>query len=155
MPPIDFSRRTALYRLFDAQGVLLYVGIAFDPEARWKDHVRKPWWPLVATKTVEWHETRLLALDAEADIVVSERPLYNVLGVDQPMPVPTGKPGRAQGQAVFRMDDETWEAFGRACKAIGVSRSTAIRMHIKSRVAEFERNQRREAQHATATAPEA
>ncbi len=152
MPPIDFTRRTALYRLYDDADVLLYVGIAFDPEARWKEHVRKPWWRDVARKAAEWHDPRLLALDAEAIAVEAERPLYNVLGADRPMPIPTGKPSRSQGQAVYRMDIETWEAFGRACAAKGISRSTAIRMHVKSQVAEWKRNQRREAQQAAAAA---
>ena len=152
MPPIDFNRRTALYRLYDDDGVLLYIGIAFSPEARWKDHTRKPWWHLVAKKAVEWYDTRLLALEAEARAVESERPVYNVLGVSQPMPVPTGKPSRAQGQAVFRCDDKTWTEFGRACKAIGLGRASAIRMHIIKSVEEFEREQRRIARESAATA---
>ncbi|MFD5616676.1 GIY-YIG nuclease family protein [Kitasatospora sp. NPDC127060] len=32
------ARRTALYRLFDASGALLYVGITTDPKARFKGH---------------------------------------------------------------------------------------------------------------------
>lgn len=144
MSPIDFTRRTALYRLFDADSMLLYVGIAFDPDARWKGHVKKPWWHLVAEKTVEWHDTRLLALEEEARVVEREKPLYNVLGVELPMPIPTGRPQRSQGQAVVRIDDDLWEAYGRACKAKGLgSRAVGIRMHIRAAVADFEREQRR------------
>ena len=156
MPPIDFTRRTALYRLFDADSVLLYVGIAFDPEARWKGHTKKPWWHLVAEKTVEWHDTRLLALEEEARVVETEKPLYNVLGVDLPMPVPTGMPQRTQGQVVVRIDDELWAAYGRACKAKGLgSRAVGIRMHIAAVVAAYEREQRKIAREtATAGAPE-
>jgi hypothetical protein len=149
LPPIDFTRRTALYRLYDADSALLYVGIAFDPEARMPGHKRKPWWPLVASKTIEWHDTRLLALTAEARVVGTENPLYNVLGVARPMPIPTGKPSRSSGQAVVRVDNDLWEAYGSVCKAKGLgSRAVGIRMHIAAAVAEFERKGRREARAA-------
>jgi predicted GIY-YIG superfamily endonuclease len=37
---VDPTERTALYRLRDADGRLLYIGIAKDPERRWKHHSR-------------------------------------------------------------------------------------------------------------------
>ena len=38
-----------LYRLFDAEGALLYVGITWNPFVRWNAHKKsKPWWPDVA-----------------------------------------------------------------------------------------------------------
>ncbi len=77
--PIDFTRRTALYRFFDREGRLLYVGVAFDPETRWKEHEKsKPWWSDVARKTVVWRDSRLDALTDEAAAISAERPLYNV-----------------------------------------------------------------------------
>jgi predicted GIY-YIG superfamily endonuclease len=75
------DHRTALYRFYDADDALLYVGITVDPEARWADHERlKPWWPDVARETVDWHETRTLALAAELAAIRAERPRYNVNG---------------------------------------------------------------------------
>ncbi|MEU2443522.1 GIY-YIG nuclease family protein [Streptomyces althioticus] len=71
---------TALYRFFDADGALLYVGITADLEQRWSSHQRKPWWPDVAKKTVEWHDTRPVALAAELEAIKSEAPRYNVAG---------------------------------------------------------------------------
>lgn len=56
---------------------------------------------------------------------------------------------------VVRIDDATWAEYGLACEALGISRADDIRMRAKERIAEWKRNQRREAQHATATAPEA
>lgn len=70
---------TALYRLFDATGDLLYVGIGHTPEVRWKQHARtKDWWPLVVEKTTQWFDTRLLATKAEADAIRTEKPRFNV-----------------------------------------------------------------------------
>jgi hypothetical protein len=72
------SDRTALYRLFDFNNTLLYLGIARDPEYRWKLHSdRQTWWHHVARKTVEWYPSREDALAAEARFTAKEMPLYD------------------------------------------------------------------------------
>ncbi|MFG2372596.1 GIY-YIG nuclease family protein [Streptomyces sp. NPDC048504] len=72
---------TALYRFFDADGALLYVGITADLEKRWSGHQsNKAWWPDVAEKTVKWHADRSSALSAELEAIRSEAPRYNVAG---------------------------------------------------------------------------
>lgn len=71
------AERTALYRLYDADGRLLYVGIAQDPEKRWSQHSRTKratWWPLVARKTVEWFPNREAADAAETIAINNEKP---------------------------------------------------------------------------------
>jgi transcriptional regulator with XRE-family HTH domain/predicted GIY-YIG superfamily endonuclease len=74
--------RTALYRFFDADGTLLYVGITNDTGARWKQHSKNAeWWPQVAANTVEWHPTRMEAADAESCAIKEERPIHNLNGV--------------------------------------------------------------------------
>jgi predicted GIY-YIG superfamily endonuclease len=76
------QREAALYRLYAADGTLLYVGAAYDPEKRWTEHaVEKSWWPEVATKSVEWFETRDAALAAESTAIATEEPFYNVVGI--------------------------------------------------------------------------
>lgn len=71
-------QRTAVYRLFDASGRLLYLGIARNPEYRWALHSnRQTWWHLVAQKTVEWHPDRDSAKAAEARLTLIEKPLYD------------------------------------------------------------------------------
>ncbi|MEU3282892.1 type II toxin-antitoxin system Phd/YefM family antitoxin [Streptomyces antibioticus] len=75
------SQRTALYRLFDANGALLYVGISTQPDTRWTQHASdKPWWPLVQCRKVEWHPDRTAAEAAEREAVRTEEPLYNTAG---------------------------------------------------------------------------
>lgn len=72
------SDRTALYRLFDANGTLLYLGIARNPEYRWKLHSdRQTWWHHVSRKTVEWYPSREEAAAAEAKFTAMEAPLYD------------------------------------------------------------------------------
>ena len=70
--------RTCLYRLYDASGRLLYVGITHDPKARWRLHaVDKPWWHEVARKEVTWFGTRTEAGIAELHAIETEGPLYD------------------------------------------------------------------------------
>lgn len=69
---------TALYRLYDAAGTLLYVGITNAPERRWKQHAdTKSWWSDVDRKTVEWLASRAEADIAEEEAIKTEKPLYN------------------------------------------------------------------------------
>jgi predicted GIY-YIG superfamily endonuclease len=69
---------TAVYRLYDAAGQLLYVGVAFDFNKRFKQHAtHKTWWPQVARKEVIWFADRLSALTEEAGAIATEGPLHN------------------------------------------------------------------------------
>lgn len=81
-PAVEITEApTALYRLFDGDGVLLYVGITDGVKARFAQHAAtKPWWPEVARKTVEWHPTREAAAVAEAQAIRAENPARNVQG---------------------------------------------------------------------------
>lgn len=70
--------RTAVYRLFDIDGRLLYVGISNNPHARWRSHAHtKPWWGDVVTREIEWHPTREGAEQAETHLVGALRPKWN------------------------------------------------------------------------------
>jgi predicted GIY-YIG superfamily endonuclease len=74
--------RAALYRLYGADGTLLYVGITFDPKTRfWQHGDRKEWWWEVARNTVTWYRSRYDALRAETAAIKTERPLYNTRGL--------------------------------------------------------------------------
>jgi len=70
----------ALYRAFDINGQLLYVGISVNPTARFNQHrAIKPWWTVLANMTVEWHKSREAALDAERDAIIAEKPIHNIM----------------------------------------------------------------------------
>lgn len=69
---------TALYRLYDANDVLLYIGITWDPDHRWERHQTiKHWAHQVARRTVEWYPDRPTALVAEAAATEAEKPLHD------------------------------------------------------------------------------
>ncbi|GAA3121992.1 GIY-YIG nuclease family protein [Streptomyces echinatus] len=72
--------RTSLYRLLDAAGRLLYIGISCKPEKRYDSHRwHKPhaWRHDIASYTNEWFDTREEAEAAEITAIRSELPLYN------------------------------------------------------------------------------
>lgn len=69
---------TFLYRFFDADGNLLYVGITWNPWVRWRVHRKeKPWWPLV--KSVDLHVCKddNHAREWETWCIRNLDPLYN------------------------------------------------------------------------------
>lgn len=72
------AERTALYRCFDADDELLYVGISKDPKTRFEQHRDKPWWRDVTMRVVEWYDNRPAAEHAERKAIQSEGPRYNV-----------------------------------------------------------------------------
>jgi predicted GIY-YIG superfamily endonuclease len=74
----DLRGRTALYRLYNAADVLLYVGITDDLRARMGQHAREQdWWPEVARKTVALYDDREAADRAETLAVAAENPVHN------------------------------------------------------------------------------
>lgn len=73
------EQRTAVYRLWDEDGELLYVGITYDVRERWRHHNKhKPWWPQVAHERFDWYETRPEAEEAEVHAIVVGNPVHNV-----------------------------------------------------------------------------
>jgi S-DNA-T family DNA segregation ATPase FtsK/SpoIIIE len=80
---------TALYRHFDAEGRLLYVGITNNYRRRSGEHEdSKPWWRLVASTTVERFPTRKEAEAAEKAAIKTEWPEKNDLHAPDRRPHP-------------------------------------------------------------------
>lgn len=71
--------RTAVYRIRDEEGALLYVGVTNHVGVRWNQHMlAQPWWSDVRALTVEWHDSREEALAAEKAAILAEQPKHNV-----------------------------------------------------------------------------
>lgn len=74
----DVARGPGTYRLFDRDGVLLYLGASRRIAGRLQSHGRtKPWWPDVADVRVERFATLAATLAAEKLAIKAEAPLYN------------------------------------------------------------------------------
>lgn len=72
--------RTALYRYYDAEGSLLYIGIACDPDRRRDEHAvtaADTWYPLAVSRRVGWFDTRREAEGAEKLAIKQEKPRFN------------------------------------------------------------------------------
>ena len=79
--PVPKSGRTTLYRLFNAEGDLLYVGITSEGLTRLNQHQReKHWFYEVAEAKLEHFTSRDVALRAEARAISREHPRYNLMG---------------------------------------------------------------------------
>lgn len=113
-------QRTALYRLYGEDGVLLYVGITSNPEVRWAWHRgAQAWWPLVTNKTLEWFDDRLDAAKAEAVAIRTENPIKNVASPDEDglggwTPIPGRRTEMRIRTAGFLASDDLWARFGGA-----------------------------------------
>lgn len=76
---------TALYRYFDAQDVLLYVGISAYAGARFRGHAkRSPWMDCAVRSTITRYPTREEARTAEIEAIRTERPVFNVADNETP-----------------------------------------------------------------------
>ena len=113
----------ALYRLYDAGGELLYVGLTDNLGARLDEHANsKPWWGDVTRRTAEWLPSRVEARKAEAAAILNEEPRYNLMRPRQGRPRqggpprPSGRDRHAQTPISIRppKDDRAWlEAYAR------------------------------------------
>lgn len=139
---LNYCRRTALYRLFDTEGRLLYVGIAFDPKGRWSDHAReKEWWPAVAERTVEWHDTRVAAAAAEIVAIRTEKPLHNVRDTEVERAKRAAHAAGAKIGRMVRISDDLWGMYLDLCAEEGTTCADDLRRHVFSRVNTWRKKQ--------------
>lgn len=71
-------KHPCVYRFFDADGALLYVGVTMSVLSRMMAHRRLPWYREIATIKVEHHDTKELAFAAERAAIAAENPRYNL-----------------------------------------------------------------------------
>lgn len=85
----DGSEAT-VYRIYDADGRLLYVGMSINAVQRLAAHrYQQEWWPRVARVDIEHFVGRKAAARAEALAIETEAPEFNV------------NPGRCVGHDVW------------------------------------------------------
>lgn len=87
---------TSVYTYYDSAGEVLYVGVTARGHQRAQQHERtKPWWPLVASSSVEHFPDRDSALREERRLIHYWRPPHNT----QHRPA-NAAPRRATAQAL-------------------------------------------------------
>lgn len=80
--PAPVACRACVYRHFDADGKLLYVGSSFNPHSRKYGHSSaSPWYARSVRMTEEWFGTQHEALDAELRAIKAEMPIHTKQGM--------------------------------------------------------------------------
>lgn len=77
MNPAHDLLPTVVYRFFDVEGTLLYVGLSGRLADRLELHRRKDWWQKVATIAVAHYPDRASAREAELLALEFEAPRFN------------------------------------------------------------------------------
>lgn len=76
------NKMEQLYRHFDKEGILLYVGISYNTLTRLNQHKRTAhWFKDIVNVTIEQFETRKEVEEAELIAIRTEKPKYNIKGV--------------------------------------------------------------------------
>jgi hypothetical protein len=84
-----------LYRLYNAAGELIYVGITERFGGRFSQHEHSQWWREVERIELEPHPTRAEAQAAEMAVIRAELPKYNDCSVANAERARRGLPHRA------------------------------------------------------------
>jgi predicted GIY-YIG superfamily endonuclease len=70
---------TYLYKLYDQNNKLLYIGITTDYKVRFKNHANnQSWWNKVSRHWIKKYPSRTSALRAEKRIIARQKPKYNI-----------------------------------------------------------------------------
>lgn len=76
---------TAVYRCYDADGRLLYVGMSINPQGRLASHrLYAPWFPRMVRFTAQWFPDRATARAEELRVMRAESSLHNQEGLTMP-----------------------------------------------------------------------
>jgi predicted GIY-YIG superfamily endonuclease len=76
-----------LYRHFDSEGKLLYIGISLNALTRLSQHKKSKWIEDIANVKLEKFPDRQSAMDAEKNAIKKEHPLHNICHVEHVKPV--------------------------------------------------------------------
>lgn len=91
--------KAAVYRHYNTDGDLLYVGASLNPFRRFLQHQGKSSWAYEAVNmTVEWYDSREDAETAEMVAISKEKPRYNI----------AGKPNRARDRYIPVAGEYGW-----------------------------------------------
>lgn len=117
------TQQTAVYRLYSADGQLLYVGLTNNTDVRFRWHAQMSWWCRVARKDVQWHPDRGTARRCEAQAIKEEGPALNAMHAaagphDTPLRDARARLGRIIDEVRTQHEPRWLTNFGRRSVAI-------------------------------------
>lgn len=129
---------TAVYRLRDEAGTLIYVGVSVHPPDRYDEHAHQDWWEHVYSVEEEWFPTRAEAMAVELQVIRTEQPRCNK--ASNPDWHPGMKYGRERRteRIVVRLTREEYdalEAMGGGERSIAATFRFLLRREIERRSA--------------------
>lgn len=102
MAKLALAVPTFLYRLYDAQDELLYVGITENVRLRMQRHAAiQPWWNQVERLEVATYSSRDEAEEAELRAIRGERPKMNITGAAR-------QSGQGRGNRSRQAERDDW-----------------------------------------------
>lgn len=108
---------TVVYRMYDADDRLLYVGVTCNTANRWQAHRRNSaWWKAVARKELTTYPDRSAALTAEREAIRAEKPVHNV----------SGHPDKPSRHVHLVLSEEQAEKVRALARQMRCSRSEAV-----------------------------
>ncbi len=116
-----------VYRLFDNDDTLLYIGASKTPQGRLVAHARKPWGSAIDHMTEKAYPTRGLAEAAEQEAIASEQPRHNYLYHPNPGP-------RLARNLNYRIPDDLHRALKILCAQEGITLKTLIERMLRAAV---------------------
>ncbi|MCD7440261.1 hypothetical protein K4B79_18780 [Streptomyces lincolnensis] len=97
----------AVYRLYGADGELLYIGSTDYPPIRWSQHrTSKAWWTDVAAYSITWWPDRMQAFTEEYKAIHAENPWHNRLRRSPAVPAAGSRVSESLVQRVFDALDD-------------------------------------------------
>lgn len=120
-----------VYRMFDATGRLLYVGMTGELGKRLSSHADKVWFLAVTTITFERHPNYAEAVLAEQEAIRTESPLHNKVGLSKEEVT-----RRIQVRKLQRTDERLREAYEKRLHAAEEKRRRAEAQRLASEESE-------------------
>lgn len=118
---------TYLYRVFDAEKQLLYIGITENLKDRFNGHSHQSgWFNAADSLAVEWYESRGLALKAESRAIRAELPPWNREGLPRRKDAEQMSAARPPADMTVLTNDE-WATFLQQCEMPGHRQRRLIR----------------------------
>jgi predicted GIY-YIG superfamily endonuclease len=112
------SEDCALYRHFDVNGTLLYIGISDNPFRRAEQHRATDWSDNIADFRIEWYPTREAAIEAEREAIRKENPIHNKQHLTRPHYI---KPEPMTAAEFIALHQRLGISRGELCRQIGIA----------------------------------